>query len=295
MTADLTQTDRIRTEASCTVSIIVPTFNSGETIMRCLDSIRKQTFTDYEILIQDGNSIDGTLDLVRAFSESSPSVNIRYVQEADSGVYDAMNKAMQRSNGEWLFFLGSDDALHDPEVLARMMLDPRTADSELVYGNVEFVGDSFGNISGTIYDDHFSLQKLMTKNICHQAIFYKSSLTKKVGYYNTRYPACADWDFNMRCWAQTEFVFLDVVVSYFYSGGTSSSRLDDKFWSDFGANVRRHGLLNGMSFFAKVLFVLKSQSYRVMYYVFFKVKEILAEQSKLARAKPRRKKLRTIV
>ena len=247
--------------------------------MRCLDSIRKQTYTDYEILIQDGNSTDGTLDLVRAFSESSPSVNIRYVQEADSGVYDAMNKAMQRSHGEWLLFLGSDDTLHGPEVLARVMRDPRIVTSDLVYGDVELVGDTFGTVSGTIYAGKFDLSKLLTQNICHQAIFYRSSLVKRVGLYNEKYSTCADWDFNMRCWSQTNFLYLDVVVSYFYSNGLSSSQRDDAFWSDYGANVRGYGLLKSQTLAAKLLFSLKLQIGRIVYHA-YQVYEFLHKRRK---------------
>ena len=76
------------------VSIIVPTFNASKTILRCLDSIGQQSLPNYEVVIQDGASIDRTVDLVRVFTGVNRHMTIKCFQEADRGVYDAMNNAM---------------------------------------------------------------------------------------------------------------------------------------------------------------------------------------------------------
>ena len=70
------------------LSIIIPTFNSGATIERCLASIASQTFSDYEILIQDGGSTDNTIDLVKSFEKAKPEVNVKLQQGKDGGIYE---------------------------------------------------------------------------------------------------------------------------------------------------------------------------------------------------------------
>src|SRR5215469_599176 len=95
------------------LSIVVPTLYSVDRIERCLGSIASQSFNDYEVVIQDGASPDGTVEQVHRFRESHSSLNVRAASEPDKGAYDAMNRAMRRACGEWIYFLGSDDELCD--------------------------------------------------------------------------------------------------------------------------------------------------------------------------------------
>src|SRR5579862_9848283 len=103
------------------LSIIIATFNSSKTIGRCLDSIKNQTFTDFEIVIQDGLSTDATLEIVREFQQGNSRIVVRIESAKDRGVYDAMNRAVSKVRGTWLYFLGSDDELNDENVLERAM------------------------------------------------------------------------------------------------------------------------------------------------------------------------------
>jgi glycosyltransferase involved in cell wall biosynthesis len=223
------------------LSIIIPTFNSATTIQRCLLSIRLQTFTDYEIVIQDGASSDRTVDLIREFTKENPKVKLELKQEPDKGAYDAMNKGMCRANGKWLYFLGSDDELYDQDVLGKMLGSDPPADTDVLYGNVKMIGRVNAVADGTIYDGPFDLAKLLRKNICHQAIFYRASLLREVGSYNTKYAVLADWDLNMRCWAKGRFRYRHVTVARFYSGGISSQyRPDTQFYADVKANEFRY-------------------------------------------------------
>lgn len=221
------------------LSIIIPTFNSASTIHECLQSIAGQTFTDYQILIQDGESRDHTFDVIRSFQLENPNIDIDLRQEPDKGTYDAMNKAVQRSTGEWLYFLGSDDALHDPTVLSRIITNP-AASENVLYGNVQVIGGGQAGLAhdGAIYDGPFHLKKLLSRNICHQAVFYRSSFVREVGAYNLDYSVCADWDFNLRCFSRTPFTYLDVIVAKFNASGLSGQgRRDLRFIADVAKNV----------------------------------------------------------
>jgi glycosyltransferase involved in cell wall biosynthesis len=223
------------------LSIIIPTFNSAMTIERCLVSIGNQTFTDFEIVVQDGLSKDNTLDIVREFQRATNRIEAQIESNKDYGIYDAMNRAMARANGEWLYFLGSDDELHDANVLKAVMSREHVGNNDVLYGNVRIIGEWEWATDGSLYDGPFDLPKLLTRNISHQAIFYRAELARRVGSFNVNYPICADWDFNLRCWAVTKFKYIDVAVAKFYAGGLSSSgHSDDRFSREVAANVMRY-------------------------------------------------------
>jgi glycosyltransferase involved in cell wall biosynthesis len=223
------------------LSIIIPTFNAGASIERCLRSINKQTFTDYEVVIQDGGSSDNTIELIGDFRKGYAGAEIRLYQEPDKGIYDAMNKAKHRANGEWLYFLGSDDELYEPNVVSRLLGSQDAALGDVLYGNVKVIGNAGWARDGAVYDGPFDLKKLLTRNICHQALFYRAALLRTIGNYNTRYVAWADWDLNMRCWSKTAFKYVDVIIAKFYAGGvTSQDRPDENFAADMAANVMKY-------------------------------------------------------
>jgi glycosyltransferase involved in cell wall biosynthesis len=220
------------------LSIIIPTFKSAGTIQRCLDSIRVQIFTDYEIVVQDGGSSDRTTELIEQFRRENPGIKLELEQGRDKGVYDAMNKAMRRASGEWLFFLGSDDEFYNENVLDKVLCIPEAADCDVLYGNAQIVGIAGWAEDGAIYDGPFDLSKLLTKNICHQALFYRAAFAREIGDYNQEYVVCADWDFNMRCWAKGQFKYVDVLVAKFHGGGNSSNaRPDPHFEADLTTNI----------------------------------------------------------
>ena len=89
------------------LSIIIPTYNSASVLAKALDSIVKQNFTDWEVLVMDGVSTDNTIKVAQSYNDS----RIHIFSEPDKGIYDAMNKGIEKAQGEWLYFLGSDDWL----------------------------------------------------------------------------------------------------------------------------------------------------------------------------------------
>ncbi|MBW2937725.1 glycosyltransferase [Aureisphaera sp. CAU 1614] len=200
------------------LSIIIPTYNSSETIWEALESIKNQTFQDLEVLIMDGESQDATVALVEKFRIDYPKIAC-YVQK-DEGVYDAMNKALPIAKGDYLYFFGSDDVLENPHVLEDVFSEIQGVD--FLYGNVRF------KKSGEIYSGKSSYEKLVYKqiSICHQAIFYSKKVFDLVGNYNTKYYVHADHDLNIRCFENEEIKikYIDKVIAVFNELGLSGMK-----------------------------------------------------------------------
>ncbi|ETB28399.1 glycosyltransferase [Mycobacterium avium subsp. hominissuis] len=191
-------------------SIIVPTFNAAATLQMCIESIICQTYSDLELVLVDGGSTDATLDVAQGFAgKLGPRLVVH--SGPDQGPYDAMNRGVGMATGEWLLFLGADDALDQPDTLARVAAfidDHETCD--LVYGDVVM------RSTGTRHAGPFDLDRLLFEtNMCHQSIFYRRKLFEGIGPYNLRYPIWADWDFNIRCFSNPALVtcYMDIVVA----------------------------------------------------------------------------------
>ncbi|WP_433901432.1 glycosyltransferase family 2 protein [Sphingobacterium puteale] len=212
-------------------SIIIPTFNSANTILDCIKSVLDQTFDDFEILIQDGCSTDNTSEIVKNFSDD----RVVFYSERDAGVYDAMNKAILRARGEWFYFLGSDDILCSNLVLKQVYDMLKLTDSNIVYGDVNIVGNNSHyklNDRG-LYRGETSINELFDENICHQAIFYNSTIFfEDHRFYDLKYPILADYMFNLSLAARQKFLYIPLTIANYNVGGISSNISDTHFAED---------------------------------------------------------------
>jgi glycosyltransferase involved in cell wall biosynthesis len=198
------------------LTIIIPTLQAQQTLQESLDSVLCQQFRDFEVLIMDSVSRDNTLSIAGTYARRDD--RIRIFSEPDKGVYDAMNKGIEKARGQWIFFLGSDDRLHDEKVLSVFFSDPRHPDYHLVYGNV--ASPSYRGV----YDGVFSFEKLLSRNLPHQAVFYKKTIFGLIGQFVIRYKGYADWDLHIRCFRdeRVRIHYTDLLVAWFGAGGVSS-------------------------------------------------------------------------
>ena len=217
------------------ITIITPTYNTGESIEIALTSVAGQTYPNIEHIIVDGASKDKTLPIIRKHQKVNK--NIRLLTEKDTGIYDAMNKGMDLCTGDWLFFMGADDAFVNERVLSDLYEQGVFQEEHIVYGNVILKGDAPWAKDGTIYDGPFSLEKLFKVNICHQCILYPKSVIRQIGHYDTRYKVTSDWDYNFRCWARYKFTYIDKIIAVFATGGKSSEGGDYQLHLDFPENI----------------------------------------------------------
>lgn len=117
------------------VSIIIATFNSEKTLPKALNSVLNQSFESWECVIVDGVSKDGTIDIIKDYCAKDK--RFRYISEADNGIYDAFNKGWKMAEGEWIYYLGSDDLLLG-EALENFVMN--VDESDVIYGNTIFEG-----------------------------------------------------------------------------------------------------------------------------------------------------------
>ena len=232
-------------------SIVIPTYNSSKTLAQCLDTIICQSYKNFEILIIDGLSDDGTVEMLKDYT--SHFENIQWISEKDDGIYDALNKGIKMACGEWIYFLGSDDKIYSPSVLLEVS-NKNSNQFDVMYGSVRLIGNTSWAKDGDIYDGNFDFKKILSRNICHQAIFYRLKYLKEhIGFYNISYKHCADWDLNLRCWADKPFYYLDIIIADFYGGGTTTANIgDDVFFNELRNNIIKYfGLRKLQQVFSK--------------------------------------------
>jgi glycosyltransferase involved in cell wall biosynthesis len=206
-------------------TIIIPTYNSASIVARAIESTLEQEFKDFEILIMDGQSNDETVHIANGYGDK----RIRVFSEKDLGIYNAMNKGVTKSEGCWLYFLGSDDTIMSKSIL-QDVYEFISDEMDVVYGDV--ISTRFNGR----YDGEFDYNKILQKNICHQAIFFNKKSFEGIGWFDESFRAHADWDHNMR-WIFASKIknrYIDRTIAIYADGGVSSRTGDDVF------NLRRN-------------------------------------------------------
>ena len=218
------------------VSVIIASYNCVDTIEDAILSVIGQDFNSKELIVVDGGSTDGTVDVIKAYDD----VIYHWVSEADNGVYDALNKGIGFSRGSWLYFLGADDKLFNNSVFSQIF--SRSIAGKMIYGNVILIGNGVVGNDGDVYDGEFNKFKLCQKNICHQAIFYNKKLFHVIGKYDLIYPVLSDWEFNIRAFGMstTHPAYVDKIISLYNAEGKSSRKHDSKFYEDYLLNIRKN-------------------------------------------------------
>lgn len=213
-------------------SIIIPTFNSEESLKDCMESVLNQNFKDFELIISDGASVDRTIQIADSFADS----RIKILSEPDKGTYDAMNKALAHATGDWIYFLGSDDLLLNPDVLKDVHDRLSRTSADVIYGSVKIAGDSNWAKDGDIYRGETPAAVLFECNISHQSVFYAKKIFSQF-IYDLNYKVCADHDLNLYCAANYKMEHIPVVIALFKSGGASSVNPDQNFERDKWMNI----------------------------------------------------------
>jgi glycosyltransferase involved in cell wall biosynthesis len=219
------------------VSIIIATYNAAEVLKSALDSIISYA-ANAELIIIDGNSTDGTLDILQQYDKHITL----WQSEPDKGIYDALNKGTKLVKGNWVYFMGADDRLLETFAdMTQLLRDINT----LYYGDVE--------TDGPLFLGEFSEYRLAKFCINHQTIFYPAKVFKKY-VYNIKYKVLADYALNILCWGDTSIKkqYYPIKVAFYSTKGYSSVTVDEAFQHDKLSLIK-----NNMSWVTYLRFLLK--------------------------------------
>jgi glycosyltransferase involved in cell wall biosynthesis len=205
-------------------SIVTASYNSEKTISDTITSVLNLDFQDFEYIIIDGNSSDGTLGIIQSFIPKfeTKGAPYKFISEKDKGIYDAWNKGIQLSSGEWISFLGSDD-MYIEDALINYSNEIKKSDSKTNYisSKVEIIDEKhqFIRVIGKPFKWVYVVRNM---NIAQVGSFHKKELFEKVGNFSTAYKIVGDLDFYIRCKETIEPAFFNEITAKMQNGGVSN-------------------------------------------------------------------------
>lgn len=205
------------------ITIITVTYNAASTIGPTLDSVKAQTFTDFEYIVMDGDSSDTTVELAR----NAAIPGSRIFSSPDKGLYHAMNKGLAEARGMYVVFLNAGDSFHSPDSLSAVARAIRENNFPgIVYGQTDIVDSSRRKIADRhlTAPENLTLQSFATgMAVCHQAFV---ALRKITSNFDTSYRYSADYDWCIRCLQHSRRnVYTGVtLIDYLSEGVTTANR-----------------------------------------------------------------------
>jgi glycosyltransferase involved in cell wall biosynthesis len=173
------------------VSIVTVNLNDRAGLARTLASVARQSFTDRELIVVDGGSTDGSVDVIR----ESGALVTAWTSERDGGVYEAQNKGIARARGAYCLFLNSGDALASDEALARLLAGP--PEEDIVYGDV-LIEHPDGRHEPWTLPDRPTFELMMHRSLPHPATAIRRSVFERLGPYDTSLRIAADYELFLR-------------------------------------------------------------------------------------------------
>ena len=197
------------------ISIITVCYNAEKTIKDTIESVLKQSYTNFEYIIVDGKSSDNTLNIISKYQDN----RIRLISEKDNGLYDAMNKGINMAKGDIIATLNSDDILANGNIF-QTVIDNFDKNTDVIYANIKYFNEDFSKvkrdfISGTKENDYFCP--------AHPSMYVRKEVYQRIGAYNTNYKIAADFDFMVRCNTHNiRYKYVDEYFVYMRYGGKSN-------------------------------------------------------------------------
>lgn len=209
--------------ASPQVTVIVAVFNGAKTLSHLLDSIDSQTYRNVELILIDGGSTDGTIEIIM-LRQSQISY---WISEPDKGIYDAWNKGLAQAHGDWICFIGADDYFWKNDVLEKMLpfLSMSGKPSKLVYSSIAVVtqdgrllytvGAPWEKVGGKLRD---------VMLVPHPGMMHHRSWFDEYGIFDSSFRIAGDYEMLLRGWKKETAVFIpDLIAVGMVQGGISST------------------------------------------------------------------------
>ena len=244
------------------ISIITATYNSAKTLHDTFRSVLLQNYTNYEYIVIDGGSKDGTVDIIRAY-EPLFDGRMKWISEPDKGIYDAMNKGIRKATGDVVGLLNSDDFYTSNDILARVASAFNNDGIDAVYGHIHLVNDSHFKKCVRYYSSKPFHRWWMRFGFmpAHPSFYCKRSVYEKYGAFDLTYKVAADFECLLRLIfihrIKTKYLPLDFVTMR--TGGASTSGMEShkRIMHDHQLAFKKNGV------YSNVFFELLRYGYKV--------------------------------
>jgi glycosyltransferase involved in cell wall biosynthesis len=205
------------------ISIIVATYNVVMTLQQCISSIVGQAYENIELIIIDGGSTDGTVELL----EINNHLISYWISESDKGIYNAWNKGLLQAKGEWICFIGADDFILDTQVIERIAIQLAMIPSNInvAYGQIMLL-NNFGENLYAIGEPWGKVKERFKQimSIPHPGLMHRRSLFEQNGNFDESFRIGGDYELLLRELKTADAVFIpDIITVGMRQGGLSSS------------------------------------------------------------------------
>ena len=225
------------------VSLITVCRNVAPVIRETLDSVLGQTHSDIEVIVIDGASTDGTVDILNSYADRLAYV----ISEPDKGIYDAMNKGLRIATGDVIGFVNAGDLLMTPKVIVQVVAAFEQGGVDAVYGDIIMVDENdITNVKRTWLSGAFDRDRFKQGWMPpHIATFIRKEVYDRFGYFNTDLRIAADYEILFRFLYKERIptVHLPVILVRFRLGGMSNGSIRHVLRAN--REVRRSWRLNG--------------------------------------------------
>ncbi|MDA3927603.1 MAG: glycosyltransferase family 2 protein [Prolixibacteraceae bacterium] len=202
------------------LSIITVNLNNASGLRKTLDSVADQTFTNYEHIIMDGGSTEGSVEVIKAYEKQYNGIEngLYWLSEPDKGIYNAMNKGIKRAKGEYCLFLNSGDWLIEKTILNQIF--EKFKNKDIVYCDIQTERGVL------MYPDKLSLLTFFFHSIGHPASFIRRDIFQKIGMFSEELKIVSDWEFFIKAIIiqQCSYEHLPILLTFFNNDGVSSKR-----------------------------------------------------------------------
>lgn len=201
------------------ITVVTICRNAGDVIEKTIQSVIEQDYDDLEYIIVDGASTDHTMNIVKRYAESYP---IKYISERDTGIYNAMNKGVRMSSGDFIIFENAGDAFHDRKVVSDTVKVMKTKTADIYYGNCIKV---YKYRTIEMREDRGKLKILLQGYMpSHQSIFSSRQLLMRHPF-DESYKITGDLEWLLRCKRMgVKFCYMDRVICIFDGMGLSNKK-----------------------------------------------------------------------
>jgi glycosyltransferase involved in cell wall biosynthesis len=218
-------------------SIITINFNDCKGLEKTIQSVLSQTFADYEYIVIDGGSTDGSVEVIKKYES-----HITYwVSEPDGGIYNALNKGLCRATGEYVNCMNSGDIFATPHVLQQIVDENVPLGTALIYGDTVFA-EVDGRMTYQVPNPFWqSKEYIHGMGICHQSLYVRTDLAQSHPYDERHYHILADFDAIQRIHAEeASTYYIPKPFTIFDRNGLSSTHYKEG-WREMGLITHRYG------------------------------------------------------